>query len=310
MANQKQPFSDYKRKGKLLQGGFNWLRDRMQEEGRVLESNDWADVSMPEYLWFGLLRDALPEGKRYDVLRLLAADWPTKKGHQKIEALFAGHTFIANGLSGKARDDLLKKTVALAGANALRPLLLLERLPARSDWAKAIGAEPNDDDASILGALVQNMRDFHSDIATDACWMLYLIERKSGRMIEPGGELEQWAAKYQGPDEHAGFFRALELQYRGMMKTEWPAAFWEDVWLKWRSQPARADEVEVYLPPFWYDQLLPSYLGQLEKWYWQTRKGSADHVYELMFGLLLHSATIACEVIRFGRIIAPSESMP
>jgi hypothetical protein len=159
VAKQKQPFSDYKRKGKLLQAGFNWLRERMHEEGRLLESTAWADVSMAEYLWFGLLRDVFPESTRYDVLRQLAKEWPASEEQFNVPAPFAGHTFIATGLPENARHELIARIVALGGAAALRPLLLLDHLPAREDWARSIGTQPNDDDASLLGTLVRNMSD-------------------------------------------------------------------------------------------------------------------------------------------------------
>jgi hypothetical protein len=297
MAKEGKPFTEYKRQGKLLKAGFNWLRERMEAEGRVLESTAWADVSLPEYLWFGLLRQSLGPAGRYDQLRELASAWPAHERQFKVQAPFTSHTFIGKGLSPKVRKQLITRIVGMGTPDALRPLLLLEHLPALSDWAEVIGGTAVDKDAELLGSILREMHDFHSDAATDACWLLYLVERLKGRLQGEPVEIVQLSDKYSGADEHSGYFRTLELNYR-MMRTTWPSRFWEDVWLKWHPAPARADEAEVYLPPYWLDQLLPTYLALLQKWFWESRQGSADHVHELMFGLLFHSATIASEVIQ------------
>src|SRR5258708_6857558 len=138
----KKPFDGYRRKGKLLQTFWNNLRDELRKQGTELASNAWRDERLPDFLWLGLV--LLKENSEtYTALLEISKTWPPGQG-VAIPATPASHTYIA-ALETDARQKVVRAIVSIPGAaDFLRPLRLLETLPAYADWAEHL-PEPQED---------------------------------------------------------------------------------------------------------------------------------------------------------------------
>jgi hypothetical protein len=298
---ESKPFSEYKQKGKTLQAGFNWLREQLKKTGCEMTVSAWRDIRLPEFLWLALILDKLEPARKYEALRSLAAKWvPPAQDRLEDRLSVVSHSFLAR-LPEKTASFLIGQIIEAAGEPAfLRPLALLDELPGIDLWRKALPS-PNNDDWIVLGRVIEMSGDFHSDIATDISWFLNIAAMAIGAIEESEPMRAQCDAKRNGypanRQSEGGFFRTMELQERQHHESKWPELFWKSVFQKFPAQGARLDSGDPRPTPFVVDQLIAAYFGALHRHFMITRISSVDPVHDVVFGICLHSVSVAFEIV-------------
>lgn len=192
------PLAKHERRGK------QFIPPLMTVAGVGLSS--WLDDRMPEMLWAVLLAGTLD---RDDALRGIrrvvnsAAGLPGEGADVTLSGLAT--------LPVEDRRDVLAALCDDAPARfVLRPLLVFDNLPAREDWAWALGTfSAPDDDWPALAAAVERCADHQSQEATDVRWGRVMGMVLGGRLLLPREMLELFA-KY--PNE--GDMRSVRPQIR------------------------------------------------------------------------------------------------
>lgn len=124
------------------------------------------------------------------------------------------------------------------GPAALRPLLLLESLPARDVWAASLEVEPQGYDWETLGDAVLKAFDHQSEEATDVRWMRVIFSIAFGRMIFTPDTHKQAEEFIEYPragdsEEVRASIRAAEIGFQDVGTFEgyppaWGPVFWDE----------------------------------------------------------------------------------
>jgi hypothetical protein len=297
-----RPFGDYRQKGKTLQAGLNWLRDKLKERACELSVSTWENSRLPEFLWLTLLLFHNRASPPHDALRKLAQQWPPLTGGS-IDARLSliSHSYIAALPDDLARSLIAEIIVVAGGASALRPLALLDSLPAIKIWRELL-ARPQDSDWEVLGNALLHAASFHSDFATDICWFLDVVAVQIGATEEPAGLKPACDEKRTGypanRKEEGGFFRTLELQERMHHPSGWATAFWDLVFKRFPFQGDEQPIEEHRELPYIVDHIMPSVFAALHKHFVDTRTSTLDPVHDAAFGIAFHSCALAAECVR------------
>lgn len=180
---KRTPLTSHQRKGSML------IPPMAALPNMALAS--WMNDRLPEMLWAALALEGMEREDALDLFRHVA-DYARKFRDETIKAkqsskpqrlLEITHTGIAE-MDEESRSDILAIMAEYPGArNALCPLLLLDALPARDDWHKALGGiNPPQSDWDVLMRAVAKTLDHQSQEATDCRWMRLLFQILAGRM--------------------------------------------------------------------------------------------------------------------------------
>jgi len=116
--------------------------------------------------------------------------------------------------------------------NVLRPLLLFDNLPAKQEWANAIGETATDKDWAPLKTAVLQVLNHQSQEATDCRWLKVLFQILSGTMHLQTKEQVREILEYPNfgtPQKVRPTVRCME----GLMgplsgqTSLWPRSFWD-----------------------------------------------------------------------------------
>ncbi|WP_443951635.1 hypothetical protein ACQZ37_18650 [Pseudomonas aeruginosa] len=175
------PLAGHKRVGKAL------VPPMLQLEGVSFSS--WVNDRLPEMLWASLVITVIPRDQALEAFRDIAALGLRYRKDEREQA--TGWTLRHTHLPAQPRElfeALVGRVLRChAGAQALRPLLLLENLPGITWWKAALGSEPIEDDWQTLGQAVQKTFDHQSQEATDVRWVSILFKIALGEMLFPAG---------------------------------------------------------------------------------------------------------------------------
>jgi hypothetical protein len=156
-----------------------------------LELQSWMNDRLPEMLWAALLVTCLPRDQALSIVREVAG-----YADEHVERFRDTQDHIDVTLSGIARLGTAD-TEAIVGIltsqadrrRVLRPLALLEDLPARECWRNALNNPVAAEDWELLKVAVASTLDYSSREATDCQWARVLFMMLAGKLILPTEEL-------------------------------------------------------------------------------------------------------------------------
>lgn len=211
--------------------------------------SSWADDHMPEMLWAVLLTGVLDRKDYLACLRSIAVlcrDWFKKSESAEQDAtkpdteaglnftILVDHTKLA-----EISEEQFAQFIAIPlrhplGYAALRPLLLVESLPALERWRKALNAETTPDDWHTLATAIAGAFDHQSEASTDIRWFKVIVPSISGRMRYPESMAERIEELRLFPDKGdmrsvRPFIRSSEMIMRRNPPTSWVQEFWAEV---------------------------------------------------------------------------------
>jgi hypothetical protein len=190
----------------------------------------WMNDRLPEMLWSALLISQLGRVRSLEGFRRVAAIVPKLPLEKRM---------VQPTLSGLAMldEEILSQFLAAICADtesksALRPLLLFDDLPAKQEWARAIGLTPVVEDWDPLKAAVLGVLDHQSQEATDCRWLRILFHALSGKLHLPTKELGREILEYPSfglQQQVRPSIRSMEGMLDQFAKTAsaWPQSFWK-----------------------------------------------------------------------------------
>jgi hypothetical protein len=301
------PLDKHQRIGKMLVTPFNNIP--------AMQKTRWSFDRMPELLWACLVRAVLPRESALIAFRRVVI------AHREMlvdagltpEQAIPTHANLANHY-----PQLIPRIVEIVvarplGYAALRILLLFEALPARDVWAKAINAEPQDDDADVLADAIAQFLWHQSEPATDVRWLTLMCAIFSGKMHFPDDpETSEMLEELRlFPDK--GDMRSVRPTIRSMEISlwvmghhtlDWSQAFWRECLEKTPCLAAAPDDPKPPNP-------LPAEFGPIvwrainlvsDHWINSTKTTDIDAKHEGAFGFVLYALRCLLELVGPARI--------
>jgi len=150
----------------------------MAVPGVTLQS--WVNDRMPEMLWSALLISQLGRERSLAKFRQVAALVPKLPIERRtVQPTLSGLASVEPEVRQEFLSTICSDTET---KNALRPLLLFDNLPARQDWASAIGEPAAAEDWAPLKTAVLQVLNHQSQEATDCRWLKVFFQILSGTM--------------------------------------------------------------------------------------------------------------------------------
>lgn len=294
MAKKKKQdaFSGFKKEKKTLKAPMTVV---FESSPGVWEKSSWNDVQMPEYLWVALVFNHFDEKKSFQILRRIAAEWPSHSIQENPAMQPGSHSAVAALPKGE-RAKLLQVIAGEIDKEVLSPLCNLANLPAIEDWSEFFKEEETLDQWYTLGDAIQLCGQFQSEAATHLCWFMSLIGVTSGQMTDPEEFNELRRVYPENYEAVGGLFRCTAGNNR-FIKTKWPEQFWAEVFGKVHHSPAPPEHQYLCENSWGIACQLTTLVGILNKHFWETREGSADRMHETAFGLAFAAASLAYEVV-------------
>ncbi|MDO8370209.1 MAG: DUF5677 domain-containing protein [Candidatus Nitrotoga sp.] len=269
---------------------------------------------MPEMLWAVLLSGVMERRDYLDCYRriaILCREWFVRDERESETpdpevglnfTVIIDHTKLA-----EISNEQFQQFVAIPlkhplGYAALRPLLLIESLPGRERWIRALAVSPSDEDWQILSIAVAGTFDHQSERSTDIRWFKLILPIISGRMFFPESMAEQLEELRLFPDKGdmrrvRPFIRSGEMTLRRNPTLPWVAAFWAELLEKTRCiDPAEDDEytfVETELDP---DSLHLARDHVIQRFRENLTAKRADARLDSAFGLVLYALSVIEEI--------------
>jgi hypothetical protein len=190
----------------------------------------WVNDRMPEMLWSALLISHLGRERALAKFREIAGLVPNLPEEKRA---------VQPTLSGLASLQLEMRQQFLSAIcsdtdskNAVRPLLLFEDLPARQDWANAIGEATTAEDWAPLETAVLQVLNHQSQEATDCRWLKVLFQILSGMMHLQTEEQVREILEYPNfgmPQKVRPTVRCMEGAIGPLsgQTSVWPQFFWD-----------------------------------------------------------------------------------
>ena len=233
------PLDKHRRKGKRLVPPFGDLPK--------ISPEPWKDNRLPEMIWASLVFTGIQRETALELFRRMAfriKDISEPKWDADI---------TLSGLSNLPEEKflfLLSEVLRQEDIKAcLEPLLLLEEMPGRSIWHKALGAprRPEQDLWNALSKAVLETIDHQSETSTDCRWIRLICEVMGGRLRLPDELLDQLInfPKIGDLREVRPFIRASEISLDSMEnKTrDWSKRFWMEMWRRTRCSFGSSDKI-------------------------------------------------------------------
>lgn len=248
---RKSPYSDHnisdidqhRREGKKLSPPLNQLN---------MSNTSWADDHMPEMLWAVLLTESMTRNDYLACFRavaVVAKEWFKAEEPNDNNRAESNSSRLEDGIDCKYIADLttlaevpeeefdkFAKIIVShpQGIGALRPLLLIEALPGKERWGKALNnIQPVESDWNTLANAVSGVLDHQSEESTDIRWFKLVVAAISGRMyfMESMSDLIEELRLFpsQGDMRRVRpFIRSSEIVLRRNPAPLWVANFWAE----------------------------------------------------------------------------------
>jgi hypothetical protein len=201
-----------------------------------LQPTNWVNDRQPEYLWCLLLRTHLPRMSAITIFRRCAKlALVFQETDQKVDITHSEISKMPPDFCQEMVDLVMEEDVA---RESLRPLLLLDTLPAREFWHEAIDLPPSEEDWESLMLAVGLTMDHKSLETTDCCWFRMVFQSMAGKIKYPVTmkDLTKELSEYPDCEDEEyvqGTVRATELSFAlPENKTEWPDLFWDECFAK------------------------------------------------------------------------------
>lgn len=271
--------------------------------------SSWCNERLPEMLWAALLMAVLPREDALGAFREIASFGITY-GEKEDEC----KSWSLN-LSALAKQpyELISSIVRLVREHplamaAIRPLLLLESLPARDVWKTEIAAEPEDSDWQTLAEAVVKCFDHQSQEATDIRWLRLIFKIGLGAMhfAPTMGERIEELRLYPNKGDMRSvrpFIRAGEMSLDmgpdgEKPKERWPEDFWRECMDRTTCVPAHSpkDTRTTFDRKAFLDGLMDTRMSAIEHWSRSLSTTGVDPRHDTVFGFALYALSCILEM--------------
>lgn len=244
------PYSDYnisriiqhKRQGDKLSPPFVQIPK--------MTPTSWADDHMPEMLWAVLLTGVLERKHYLNLFRkiaVLSREWfiideageTTPKVKLDEETGINSTVVVDHTKLAEINDEQFDQFISIPfrhplGYAALRPLLLIDSLPGRERWRRALDVDPLNSDWETLASAIGGTLDHQSEKSTDIRWFKLILPSISGRMIFPISMVDEIEEIRFFPNrgdmrQVRPFIRASEMAIRRDPPSAWLQTFWNEM---------------------------------------------------------------------------------
>lgn len=259
---------------------------------------------MPEMLWAALIFAILPRPKAINIIRDLVVF--VSKIQNTVPVYDLTHTGLAE-LPPDLLDTILEFLASRRQAGeVLRPLLLLNELPARDQWKNAIAQEPSQYDWEPLRVAVLRTLDHQSQEATDCRWVRVISHYYAGMIKIPSREdimnllyyPERGNMRQVRPS-----IRSLEGILPGLdfIERQWPPKFWAQCLADTECYPlnflTREDSAVESISrehiSSLYDLLILHNINTITT-------TAIDPKHDTVFGTALYALSVLRELVEFG----------
>jgi hypothetical protein len=262
----------------------------------------WKDDRLPEMLWAALLITALGRDSAIQTFRILAKSI-MDKGELRQEIADITFTGIAKHEPDTAEKVLQSIILTPYHKEALRPLLLLNDLPAYAIWQKNIALEPTQDDWHDLQTAIANTLWHQSEDATDCRWVRIMCLITGGVLQIPQELFEEFAGyPYKGDLRRIRpSIRATEMATSAMIESNsWATQFWQQCLSDTACYPLDVESASPLIVSTTGSQVR-AITEAVAKHANATRSTSApDPRHEISFGIALYALSMLQELLRIG----------
>lgn len=268
-----------------------------------LTPNSWIDNRLPEMLWATLLITHLPRVEALNVFREVA-DY-INKVKEKGKPSDITHTGLSNFDPEVLNGVLSTVTRTDERKSILRPMLLLEKLPAKEQWEKFLGATPSADDWKLLMASVAKTLNHQSQESTDCRWLRIICMMAAGVYRLPTEEMVKELVYYPeyGDQRHVRpSIRATEMAFSAMddKKRVWAFDFWAQCWTDTTCFPLIFNSSDSPIVGTTPDKVNQVFKSLSEHFYKTNASTQIEPKHDTVFGIGLYSLGILQELLRIG----------
>ena len=271
--------------------------------------SSWCNERLPEMLWAALLMAVFPREDALGAFREIASlgvAYRDRGDECKSWSL---------NLSGLAKHppELICSVVRIVkrypqALAALRPLLLLESLPALDVWQTEIAESPLDEDWQTLGAAVLTCFDHQSQEATDIRWLRLMFKICLGAVHFPLSMEEKIEELRLYPNKGdmrsvRPFIRAGEMAFDmgpdgEKTKEAWPEVFWHECMDRTGCMPAHPnkDTRTTFDRETFMHGLLNTRESTIEHWGGSLSTTGIDPRHDTVFGFALYAQSCLLEM--------------
>lgn len=267
-----------------------------------MRKSSWKDERLPEMLWAALVVSGLPHDLALGFFRGMA---------RAVGGPYEPNQYTDVTLSGIARlPELQRERIfQLVSSDSqfkvvLRPLLLLEDLPVKEEWAQAIDLCPVPEDWNALKRAVGLTFNHQSQEATDCRWVRVVCRMIACQMAMPPDLAEMFLRYPDVGDMRTvrSVIRATEIGYSmvGATTSEWAESFWRQCWRDTDCEiglerPAKARTAATSL------DTVGEVRAALIRHYFATVETTAVNAcHEAVFGIALYSLGLLNEMLAFN----------
>lgn len=278
----------------------------------------WIDDRLPEMLWATLFAVTFPREellKRYEKIVNVAIEvTDTTIPDWRLKPL----TITLSGIASLDKHNQSKIIQAIvtdeAAKKSLLPMLLLDNLPAKKEWASVLGLAPKPSEWENLAKAIAGSFFHQSQKATDCRWVKTLFAVKSGfvsftKNVKRAPKLIIDYPKHSEDQLRLSrpTVRSMEISLDMNFRSTWSKQFWNECYKKTRciTKKISKEEMEKKYPS--YEQLekdketLQNISQGLSDHFWKTNKDSEKNPkHEVAFGIVMFAADLAATSILLG----------
>lgn len=271
----------------------------------------WINDRLPEVLWAALLVSHLERQQALSIFRKVANFGDRFKNSQSPVDIT--HTGLSQ-MPPEILEELLQ-TLCLEPAvrAALSPLTLLDDLPAKDHWSRALQTEPRDEYWDSLMRGVAKTLDHQSQEATDCRWCRVLFLITAGKLVFRR-DLEEIAKEivyypeYGDPRKVRPSIRAIEGTLDGTISgnddwptRDWPTKFWTQCL---RDTPCLVGDLKIkplrIQVATTIDRVNILFRELVEHCNSTRTTSKTDAKHDAVFGIALFSLSILWNLLQFG----------
>lgn len=298
---------------KLERGKLRTPLNRMEQ----MSQSSWLNDHLPLMLWTALLGEVLPRNEFLGCLREIlnkCAAWFAKGGPlEAVDKLPPGDgsidftSILDMQTLAQMPDNLFNEFVQIPlrhplGCVALRPLLLLDTIPANLRWRAVLGTEPQESDWNTLALSVAATLDHQSQRSTDIRWFKMMTPLIAGKMHYPNEMAEQLQEFLQYPnrgDQRSvrPSIRASEMMLRRSPVPQWVGQFWAECAMQTQCvDPTDFDAQHRSSTTLTPVNVLGARDSVIARFFANQTDTQVDARLDAAFGLVLYGLTIVQEI--------------
>ncbi len=265
-----------------------------------MKPTSWMNDRLPEMLWAALIFSILPRNRSFRIIRDLASFvLPTRDTCPVFDVTLSGLANLPPDVLGPVLQFLGSRE---QGGEVLRPLLLLQDLPARQHWQEAIQQQPSESDWHPLGVAIAHTLFHQSEQATHCRWVRLLFLLNAGMLQLPQQFVKEltYYPEYGDMRHVRPFIRSSEGVIETLNPTQdgWPSKFWSQCLSDTKCYPLEKVPPHVAAPPITTLYQLNQIHGLLvDHEHYTTTTSGVDPRHDTVFGTAYYSVNILRELL-------------